>query len=144
MAKQPGRRPLRVRLPAQTDKPARVTVRRIVVRPVDDGWTPWIVNEFAAYFDAVADLHRTSRRNIDVIDYFNRPRLASRVKSFVHAVRARSIEKTGRRENRRFEIDLRRRRAHIGRREIHHAALSRTRACATRAREGQREGMRGL
>ncbi len=87
---------LRVQTAAQANKTIGVAPRRIVVRPMDDRRFAAIVDHFAADLDSVADTNGAARRDVDVIDHFNRTRRGGCVERFVRAARTSPIEKAWR------------------------------------------------
>jgi hypothetical protein len=96
-----------------------MTSGRIVVRPVNHGLAPRIVNHLAADFDAITRLHRTSRGDADVVYDLEATGRTLHVEGLVHCVRARSEKETGWRRNRRGEIYPGRARAGVCSGEVH-------------------------
>lgn len=103
----------------EANKTVRMTVRRIVVRPVYDRPFSRIADVFAANIDAVAWCNRNTRRKIDVIDDLYVAARGRDAERLVFRVRMRSIEKARRRVYRCGEIDLGRPAARDGSCEIH-------------------------
>ena len=66
------------------------------MRPVHDGNAPRIVHHFAANLNAIAGLHRDSRRYRDVVDDFHAPGRGLRVEGFMFAVSALAEEEVRR------------------------------------------------
>jgi hypothetical protein len=103
----------------QANEPIAMMVRWIVVRPMNDRESSRVVNHLAGDFDGISGLNRATRCDADVIDDLEFAGAALHVERFVHAVRARAVEKVRRRCNRGGEIDPGRRGAGIGSSQIH-------------------------
>lgn len=110
---------LRVKPSVQANEPIGMMVAWVVMRPVNDWQASGVVYHDAAHFDAIANLDGATGRDADVINDLEVPGAALDVEGFVHAVRARSEEKTGRRRDRPHEIDPGRRGAGVRSRQIH-------------------------
>lgn len=94
-------------------------VSGIVMRPVDERRPAAIVHHLAADLDAIAGLHRTSRRDADVVHDLDTAGAGLHVEGLVHRVRARSIEKAWRRAHGCRKIDPRRSTRTVGGSQIH-------------------------
>jgi len=107
----------------QADETASLRVLGVVMRPVHDRQSPGVVNHLSGDLDRIAALHRTARRDGDVIDDFERPGAACDVERLVQRVRARTVEEARRRGNGPSEIDPRRRPTGVGGSQIHRTCL---------------------
>jgi hypothetical protein len=92
---------------------------RIVVREVNDRVVAGIVDHLASYFDAVADLHRRGRRDVDVVDDLGGTGGRTNVESLMLVPGVRAAKESSRRRDGRREIYHAGPMSGIGRREIH-------------------------
>ena len=109
----------------QANEAVRMAMARVVVRPVNDGQAPRIVDEFAAHLDAVAGLGGTTRRDADVVDHFESSGAALHVEGFVHGVRPRAKEEARHRRDGCRKIDPSWSVAGICRSQIHRPSFTR-------------------